>query len=209
MQKGIIDYNHIALAVNFYSKLGYQYIEVPWTVSKKTIEVTKPPNARYLSTFMGEVVASGEQSFIEISDKLCRGMKYQCVTPCFRDDKYDELHLPYFMKNELIVVLDKNENIQKELEMVIADVERFIYSQISLGYVSGTSKAGLARKQTDIGFDLEICGIEIGSYGYRKFEDFEWIYGTGCAEPRLTQVLKIQQRIIEQEDEEIMRSVEC
>jgi hypothetical protein len=38
--------------------------------------------------------------------------------------------------------------------------------------------------------DIEINGVEVGSYGYRTYEGFNWIYGTGCAEPRLTQALE-------------------
>ena len=36
----------------------------------------------------------------------------------------------------------------------------------------------------------EFGGFELGSYGIKKYNDFIWIYGTGCAEPRLTEVIK-------------------
>jgi hypothetical protein len=38
----------------------------------------------------------------------------------------------------------------------------------------------------------EIKGYELGSYGIRKYKNlFQWVYGTGCAEPRLSIVEKL------------------
>jgi len=36
-------------------------------------------------------------------------------------------------------------------------------------------------------------GVELGSYGIRECKFLKWIYGTGCAEPRLSQVIKDEQ----------------
>ncbi len=41
-------------------------------------------------------------------------------------------------------------------------------------------------------YDLNYKGIELGSYGTRKYKDINWVFGTGLAEPRLSKVLKIQ-----------------
>ncbi len=43
-----------------------------------------------------------------------------------------------------------------------------------------------------VNHDIMIKGIEVGSYGYRYIDDFAWVYGTGCAEPRLSQVLAMK-----------------
>jgi hypothetical protein len=43
--------------------------------------------------------------------------------------------------------------------------------------------------KTDVGYDLEINGIEVGSYGRREVGDFTWVYGTGLALPRFSQAL--------------------
>ena len=41
--------------------------------------------------------------------------------------------------------------------------------------------------KTDEGYDLEINGIEVGSYGARYHAKIGWwAYGTGLAEPRYT-----------------------
>ena len=49
---------------------------------------------------------------------------------------------------------------------------------------------GLEIIKTDIGYDITINGEELGSYGIRKCEFLKWIYGTGCAEPRLSTLIK-------------------
>jgi hypothetical protein len=40
--------------------------------------------------------------------------------------------------------------------------------------------------QTEIGHDIELNSIEIGSYGWRQHRDIIWAYGTGLAEPRFS-----------------------
>ena len=47
--------------------------------------------------------------------------------------------------------------------------------------------------KTSIGFDIHYydkngLAVELGSYGIRECEFLKWIYGTGCAEPRLSKV---------------------
>lgn len=188
----VIDYSKIGRAVEHYTKLGYEYIDAPWLVSLDSLLVTRPQGARVFSTFAGELVASGEQSFIEIRDKLKHGRKYQCVTPCFRDEKvHDDLHLQYFMKCELIYVesqtftLEINDAIKYDM---IEDARSFfeIYAPTKI------VNAPIDMYDTSGNTDLQINGIEVGSYGHREHKDFIWFYGTGCAEPRLTQAIKGQ-----------------
>jgi hypothetical protein len=40
------------------------------------------------------------------------------------------------------------------------------------------------------GLDIELGGIELGSYGYRSYGRLHWIYGTGFAEPRFSQAVR-------------------
>jgi hypothetical protein len=171
-----IDYDKIAAAIFWYKALGYKYIEAPWLVSNDSMMVTAPPDRRLFSTFAGNLVASGEQSFIEIRKSLKPG-HYLCATPCFRDEPIlDEWHLQSFFKVELI-----------EVEPIL--VEESINSMIGDAAAFFSRWVNAERKRTNIGYDLEYNGIELGSYGYREHEDFKWVYGTGCAEPRLSQVV--------------------
>jgi len=177
-----IDYEKIAAAVYHYETRGYKEIEVPWIISLDSMLITRPKGARLFSTFAGELVASGEQSFLEIRNQLKPG-KYQCVTPCFRDEKInDGLHHQYFVKNELIWVVDKYYGIY--LDIMIRDAQDFFNSYATAKVVDSPLDNAIFN------YDIEINGIEVGSYGYRTYENFHWIYGTGCAEPRLTTSLE-------------------
>jgi hypothetical protein len=174
----VIDYQKIADAITYYKKLNYQYIEVPWFVSKNSIDITKPPSAKYFNTFAGQLVGSGEQSFLEIRRTLKKGF-YQCVTPCFRDeDITDKYRRTYFLKLELIEIgsLDKDKSVDSMLQQANKFFEKYHPTN---------------EIQTDIGFDLMINNIEVGSYGYREYNGFLWIYGTGIAEPRLSQAINV------------------
>lgn len=185
-----INWKNINDSITYYKSLDYEYIEVPWIVSKETVSITSPPESRLFETFFGCLVASGEQSFLQIRKELCPAKSYQCVTPCFRDEKYDNFHFPQFMKNELIHVLWKRENPNVVLQKIIKD---------ALGFF----RVGTVV-ETKIGFDIEIDNIEVGSYGIREYKDFSWVYGTGCAEPRLTQVLTIRNRRLDDEERDFL-----
>jgi hypothetical protein len=177
----MIDYLKIARGVDYYSSLDYQYIEVPWLVSKDAVDITKPPESQYFDTIFGHLVGSGEQAFLNIFDHLERGQKYQCVTPCFRDDIIDELHAMWFMKLELIYIAgDENKS---ELEDILDDMvedawEFFAYY---------ANEEDIAITETEEGVDIEINGIEVGSYGIRTHNGLSWVFGTGLAEPRMSQ----------------------
>lgn len=49
------------------------------------------------------------------------------------------------------------------------------------------------RVETSAGWDVEVDGVEVGSYGHNELRDgdapFVWVYGTGLAEPRLSQAI--------------------
>lgn len=174
-----IDYKKIVDALHFYQWAGYEFLDVPWFVSRQAMEVTAPPGRRYCSSFLGDLVASGEQSFIQmwLDGNLKKG-RWHCVTPCFRDEPYvDDMHLNYFLKVELIEV--EPSNIQNSIEGMIDWAKKFFYS-----YVSETDVI-----DTDIGRDIVSSGgTELGSYGYREYKGLRWVYGTGVAEPRLSYV---------------------
>ena len=176
-----IDYKKIVAAQHHYGWAGYENIDVSWFVSRNAMEVTAPPGVRqYCNSFIGDLVASGEQSFIQMwmDGELKKG-RWQCATPCFRDEPVvDDLRLNYFFKVELIDVLPKD--IEKSMQDMVKYALMFFDNYLDVRVID-----------TDIGedivfTDIELGDIELGSYGYREFEDFKWVYGTGVAEPRLS-----------------------
>jgi hypothetical protein len=112
------------------------------------------------------------------------------VTPCFRNEPFDQWHSKYFMKLELFTLYDEADvPVEAHITKMVGVAKRV------LEYVGGKS---LEIEMTDqwksdptaIGptFDLTYKGIEIGSYGARRCEFCSWIYGTGIAEPRFSKV---------------------
>ena len=181
----MIDYGKLNNAIETYMSLGYEYIELPWSVEPVYSQLTKPDFCEDIPYGDEMLVGSGEQSFIQMFDrgKLSPG-KYVGVTPCFRDETvFDQWHKKYFMKVELIVLTrdDDSDTHDSMLNNVLGDARTFfnkhIYNEVIL---------------TDQGYDLySYFGIELGSYGVRSWKDFHWVYGTGCAEPRLTSAIAL------------------
>ena len=173
-------------ALQYYSKLGYQMIDVPLVVDLDVSAHTKPDGVPEL--YHGKVgeghrcyVASGEQSFIQLhkEGKLSDG-KYMAVTPCYRHDRYvSDTHYLMFMKLELIVVGDISfANCDDIIDTVCDDARGFFLKQ---GY-------DVNRWDNNSEIDLTTSsGVELGSYGYRKMLDGTgYVYGTGCAFPRVS-----------------------
>lgn len=178
-----INYHLVDEALKYYNTLGYRYVEVPWLISDEALRVTLPPDRVGLRTQYGALVGSAEQGFIQmmLDNELISG---RCVAagPCFRDEPVvDDLHQLTFFKVELIEVAT----------MPIRDANRRIKDMADEAWVFFTSTWGIAERHAEIvltpdGLDIEVNGIEVGSYGYRSYKDFHWIYGTGLALPRLS-----------------------
>ena len=181
----MINYSLLSESLNFYETLGYQRIEAPWTVTTHIAKITKPSHIKTDQFAFREnektLVASGEQSFLYLYNKgfLPKG-KFQTITPCFRSDAFDETHTKYFMKNELIDTKNVDED---HLHLMINDVLSFYNNYVESDMLSVV--------KTEIGFDIEYKGIELGSYGIRECSFLKWIYGTGLAEPRFSRVIGI------------------
>lgn len=178
----MIDYKILTDSIIFYADKGFKRIEAPWTVSEKVDNITKPADrvAFQLKHNNKCLVASGEQSFLYlmIKDFLPAG-KYQTITPCFRFEPFDPYHTKYFMKNELIITDEVN---TRALVRLVEEAVEF-YQQYF--------KTKLSVVTTKDGFDIEVDGHELGSYGIRQHEYLKWVYGTGCAEPRMSNLIKL------------------
>lgn len=182
----MINYEIISESIRFYKAKGYSRVETPWTVPNEIMSITYPlekdKNPFYLPGKDKSLVASGEQSFLSQYNKgfLPLG-KFQTVTPCFRNETFDETHTKYFIKNELIIT--GVEDTEEELQKIIKDAYGF-FSRFLLSEKLSVIKNG------DFSYDIFYYDVEIGSYGYRECSFLKWIYGTGVAEPRFSRSMR-------------------
>ena len=106
--------------------------------------------------------------------------KYVGITPCFRDEPIlDELHKSYFMKVELIDTLRAD-----SLNNMIQSAKEFYLKYLDVSVI----------ETQDEMYDIEDTKnrIELGSYGTRRYKNIEYVFGTGCALPRLTYAINLQ-----------------
>lgn len=185
----MISYRNIADAIEHYQDLGYEYVEVPWVVGDEALRATLPPFVQPLwETPRGHLVGSAEQSFLQMMmDNTLPPGKYVAVTPCFRDETPDKTHQNWFLKVELINTADTSSDA---LEDLITDALVFFRGLSSNAYLERYPAELDPITAHPYAYDiLSLNGIELGSYGIRQYKDHKWVYGTGCAEPRLSYVL--------------------
>lgn len=188
----LIDYDTANMAIRYYEDIAeYKYIEVPWVVSKKALLVTLPTCIEPNSIREEEMVASGEQSFLQmiLNQELPQG-KYCCATPCYRKLdglKRDGLHFSQFFKVELINTLAQDFS-EFGLGDMMHDAMAFMGSVITdeLDFVQ-TEDDPRHECDTFVNYDVVTSkGVELGSYGLRSHPMCgRWMYGTGVALPRL------------------------
>lgn len=189
-----IDLNIITYAETYYSSLGYKKIDVPWIIDEDIKKITAPPGKEGIDFRSRKLNASAEQSYLQlIKEKKIEPGKYVATTPCFRDeDQEDELHQFYFLKTELINFnLNDDTNLENKLQQTIKDALEFFEQYLPVKVA-----------KTKIGYDIidKKLEIELGSYGIRKHRfqsknEVSWVYGTGVALPRLTQVLGLTKKV--------------
>lgn len=177
--------DRISKAIRHYQRLGYTYVDLPWLVGHQAQETRGKPDQPFV--IEGYVVASGEQSFLDLVDlgnKPRISKKYIGWTPCFRKEpKYDALHHSYFMKVELFGMAYDEAGAFWLAEGMREDAKNLFDIYLPDRTYEEASKA----EEVDIMFR----DIELGSYGHRKYKNFWYAYGTGLAEPRFTRALEI------------------
>jgi len=178
----MINYRILSDSIDYYTINGFSRIESPWTVTPNISNITKSETDKtdFEIKYNGKVlVASGEQSFLYLYLKgfLPKG-RFQTTTPCFRYESFDFLHTKYFIKNELIDTINVNKS---NLEDIV---------DISLNFFKKYLPNSSVEKIGDT-YDITYLGYELGSYGIRQCEYLEWIYATGCAEPRLSNIINL------------------
>lgn len=176
----LVDWLRLGKTTNYYKTLGYRHITVPWWVSQKALQAT------HLDSTQDGLVGSAEQSFIELHlrGELPLGRFVAC-SPCFRiEPVLDIHHQKEFMKVEL---WDSTDTSDLNLRRMIEDALLWFLK------MTGDSAPGLRAIPTKEGFDIELNGFEIGSYGRREAHGVQWLYGTGVAEPRFSTALQLPQ----------------
>ncbi len=202
-----INYERLARAIQYYKSLRYEYVELSWTARLQAIDVTKPKKKKDYPLYGDQyLVGSGEQTFIDLllRNKISNG-KFFGVTPCFRDDKIDELHNKCFMKLELINIYPKYSVHPKrpynKLDMfrVFEDVDDIKNDALEFFNSEGNKTVQFAVvDDINPGYKFDIVslegGIEVGSYGFNQIREkgIAWVYGTGLAEPRFSKALSLE-----------------
>jgi hypothetical protein len=178
----MINYKLLSDSLVYYESEGFYRVEAPWTVSEQVDNITKPIERQAFQLKHNDkcLVASGEQSFLYLYLKnfLPKG-QFQSITPCFRYESFDFLHTKYFMKNELIKTDVVTESALNEI------IEK------CFNFYQPLFNSALEVVKTENGFDIEVQGKELGSYGIRSCEFLDWIYATGCAEPRTSSLMTL------------------
>lgn len=202
----LINYQYISESIRHYEVLGYNRVEAHWWVPEDIMMITAPKDREgkdllyKIEKNKKCLVASGEQSFLYMANQgmLVPG-KYQTVTPCFRDELQGPMRRKYFLKNELINTQYVN---SRALSECINDALAFFASVVpdkNKLKVVAVKENGSAMEYNS--FDIEYDGVELGSYGIRSTSFLEWVYATGCAEPRLSRAIAVSehdQKIVEQ-----------
>lgn len=191
----MINYELIAKAIEYYTCDDWKYIDLPWNVESKYIEVTLPPEANKVKLVYPRgntlyMVGSAEQSFLAYADKtkLRESKKLMSVTPCFRDEEHTTKYsFPYFLKLELFWSYPCCRLDIKETTLEVAkQVQDFMLHDAGLD----TSIIETGKDTFDLNCNTKDGPVELGSYGYREYFGFGWIYGTGIAEPRTSLCIK-------------------
>lgn len=196
-----VDYGYLSRAQQLYELEGYRSIEVPWRVSAGILEITRPAGS--LGDYLIEgshkgLIASGEQGFMTLMNKgVLPAGRYQTITPCFRNEPYDDIHSKQFMKLELIEILnDKQDNLEeypahmiKAARIVFEKLSGICWDQFSIT-VQNPDDPLLVSKAYDIELNIKGRSIELGSYGVRRAHFGTWVYGTGLAEPRFSKTIQ-------------------
>ncbi len=167
-------------ALQYYSELGYEMVDVPLLVDLDVSDLTKPEGVPELYHDNGKVyVASAEQSFLQLhkEGKIGNGA-YMAVTPCYRHERFvSDTHYLMFMKLELIVIGVPFQHSDDVLESTISHAKTFFERQGHDVNVWGSNPWDITTRD----------GMELGSYGERQTLDgTNYVFGTGCAFPRIS-----------------------
>jgi hypothetical protein len=182
-----VDWNLISKSVNYYVNRGFQYQETSWIVPRSTSLITCPSVDNIFPTMHDQsLVGSAEQGFLQLvlDGQLPTDKAFVSAGPCFRNEMVDRYHQHQFFKVELFLhSLDQ--------ETAAASAKNFLNQAYGFMVLHSNTQPNIVDE--GFGWDININGIEVGSYGYRYQEELGfWAYGTGLAEPRFSLASKTQ-----------------
>lgn len=173
---GVINWKRLVFALAFYRTRGYLECDLEWHAPRDICYLTcSDPNRMY--DFDDNVlVGSAEQSFMAaLKSGTLRAGRYVSLTPCFRrEQEVTETHKRTFMKVELFAADIAGEEVALQ------------FARDAMDFMSTQTDEKIDLVKTAEGYDLEIGGIEVGSYSARELGGMKWTCGTGLAEPRFT-----------------------
>lgn len=171
-----IDTELLLKAMLYYQDENFKPLSSPLLVSDCAVNLTLPKDVESQKHLGLNYVGSAEQSFYELlKDSPELSGEFMLISPCQRNDIPTETNLNIFLKLELISTTMSREEI---LEIVL----KF--------YLDSFSEELFRVIQTSEGFDINMNGVEICSFGSR-FINNRWIsYGTGLALPRISYALQ-------------------
>lgn len=175
-----IDWGRLARALDFYQQHGFERLELNWHASHQVCMWTSPSEDRMYPFGEDTLVGSAEQSFMQaqVDGLLVPGKSYVALTPCFRREPVvSDTHRLQFMKVELYVPGEASPGAEQRLA---ACAQAFMASEGAHAVCVPTEPSGI---------DLEVEGIEVGSYVARQHGEHLWTCGTGLAEPRFSLAL--------------------
>lgn len=168
-------------AMTFFKSRGYQFITVPMLVDEDIVKLTLPEGK--VAKYHGNkcYVGSAEQSIYQlIKDGNDLPAKVLAITPCQRDDEQDHLHQEIFLKIELACT---------DNSITYHDIA----NDVLAFYNTATDKAEIVDFSSfDDTLDININGIEVGSYGQREYNGRSINFGTGLALPRFIQAINYE-----------------
>ena len=165
-------------AMSFFKDKGYRFITVPMLVDEDVVNLTLPSDCSAKFHLDKCYVGSAEQYIYQlIKEGKDLPSKVLAITPCQRDDGIDEFHQEIFLKIELACT----DNTVTYHDIAIDVMEYYNTLTDNAKYVDFTD--------FDNTCDIEINGVEVGSYGMREYNGRIIHFGTGLALPRFLQAI--------------------
>lgn len=190
-----INWEYISTAISFYKNQGYQYIEVPYYVNKDYSDITCPKFEfdKFILSNNNILIGSAEQAFLELAlmNNLEKNKLYVSLSPCFRNEPVlDNIHYESFMKIELFYFNNNEKEIRNVFKKFQIDAYNLFYIFLKRNDLENKLKIWSIDKNN---IDIEFNNIEIGSYNIKKIntQNFNWVCGTGLAEPRFSNIIKL------------------